>query len=69
MVNVGSIDRVLRLFVGIVLIVLPLATDVLASWGVWQYVVSLAGAVLVATAFFRFCPAYALFGVRTCSRR
>lgn len=69
MVNVGSVDRVLRFLIGVVLIVLPWATNLFASWGAWQYAVSIVGAVLVLTAFFRFCPAYALFGVRTCSRR
>ena len=69
MINVGSADRWIRLLIGVVLIALPLATNVFSTWGTWQYAVALVGAVLVVTAVFRFCPAYALFGVRTCSRR
>jgi hypothetical protein len=66
MKNVGSIDRTLRFILGAILIALPLLTNVFGGWGSWQYAVSLIGAVLVLTAAFRFCPAYTLFGVRTC---
>lgn len=66
MTNVGSIDRTIRLILGAVMIVLPFITNISASWGSWQYAVSVIGAVLVLTAAFRFCPAYTLFGVRTC---
>lgn len=66
MTNVGSIDRIIRLILGALLIVLPFATTLFAGWGSWQYAVSVIGAVLVLTAVIRFCPAYALFGIRTC---
>ncbi len=56
--NVGSIDRVLRLVLGLALIALA-ATGVVGAWG-WL------GVVPVATALFRFCPAYTLLGVNTC---
>lgn len=66
MTNLGSIDRLIRLILGAILIVLPLVTNLFAGWGSWQYAVSIIGAVLVLTAAFRFCPAYMLFGIRTC---
>lgn len=56
--NVGTIDRVLRIGGGLVLIGL-------AAWGTigpWGYV----GLVPLATGIFRFCPAYTLFGFKTC---
>ena len=56
--NVGGIDRILRIAIGALLIVLA-ALNVI---GVWGYI----GIVLLATGLFRFCPAYGLFGMNTC---
>lgn len=55
--NVGSVDRILRLILGGVLIFLAL-TDTIGPWG-WL------GAVFVVTAFMKFCPIYALLGLCT----
>ena len=56
--NVGGIDRILRLVVGIVLIGLA-ATGTVGWWG-WL------GVVPLATGLFRFCPMYRLLGMSTC---
>ena len=56
--NVGTIDRALRIVVGLALIA-PAATGTVGVWG-WLGVVPLAAGVL------RFCPVYTLLGVRTC---
>ena len=56
--NVGTIDRVLRILVGLALIALA-ATHTIGAWG---YV----GLVPLATGLFRFCPLYSLLGIRTC---
>ena len=56
--NLGSADRMLRLVLGAALIALAV-TGVFAPWG---YV----GAIFVATAFVKFCPLYALVGLKTC---
>jgi hypothetical protein len=56
--NVGTIDRVLRVLVGLVLIALA-ATHMIGAWG---YV----GLIPLATGLFRFCPLYSLLGIRTC---
>ncbi len=56
--NVGTIDRVFRFALGLALIALA-ATGVVGVWG-WI------GVVLLATALFRFCPAYTLLGINTC---
>ncbi len=68
MVNVGSIDRTLRFLLGAVLVLAPfLLVDSFAPLGAWRFAVVAVGVVLVATAAFRICPAYMLFGIRTCA--
>lgn len=56
--NVGNLDRLLRIAVGIAFIALA-ATGTVAWWG-WL------GVVPLATGLFRFCPAYTLLGINTC---
>ena len=56
--NIGTADRILRIIVGIVLIALA-ATGTVGWWG-WL------GVIPLATGLFRFCPMYALLGIRTC---
>jgi hypothetical protein len=58
-VNVGSVDRIVRIAVGLALIVLA-ATG---SIGVWGYI----GIVPLVTGFMRVCPACSLLGINTCS--
>lgn len=55
MLNVGNLDRILRVVVGAALIALPFAL----GWTLWAVVASIAaGVVLLATAVFGFCPIY-----------
>ncbi|MGM0704188.1 YgaP family membrane protein [Halomonas faecis] len=56
--NVGGIDKIARIAVGIVLILLALTGTI----GVWGWI----GVVPLATGLFNFCPAYKLFGINTC---
>ncbi len=56
--NVGGIDRVLRILVGIVLLSLVFVGPQTA-WG-WI------GLVPLATGLVGFCPAYLPFGIKTC---
>ena len=56
--NVGSLDRIVRIAVGVVLVVLA-ATHTVGLWG-WI------GVVPLVTGLFGRCPAYALFGFSTC---
>lgn len=56
--NVGSADRLVRIIVGLVLIGLALSGQI----GAWGWI----GIVPLATAFLKFCPAYAIFGLKTC---
>lgn len=69
MINLGSIDRAFRLLLGAILMLapfLPLLDDLLRDLGTWKYAMLGAGIVLIGTAIFRFCPAYALFSIHTC---
>ena len=56
--NVGSIDRVLRVVIGVVLVALAV-TGTIGPWG-WI------GLVPLATAALGFCPLYAMLGFSTC---
>jgi hypothetical protein len=57
--NVGSVDRILRVIVGAVLIVLVFVGPK-TPWG-WI------GLIPIATALIGWCPAYRALGIRTCS--
>ena len=58
--NVGGIDRILRMAVGLVLIGLAASGTI----GVWGWI----GVVPLVTGLFRFCPAYAIFGCKSCAK-
>jgi membrane protein implicated in regulation of membrane protease activity len=55
--NVGGIDRILRIVVGLVLIGLALT----GTTGAWAWV----GVAPLVTGLFKFCPAYPLLGINT----
>ncbi len=57
-VNVGTLDRTLRIGGGLALVVAA-ATGLVGAWG-WI------GIALLATGLLRFCPVYPLLGINTC---
>ncbi len=57
--NVGTIDRGLRILVGLVLLAL-FAAGLAGPW-------ALIGLVPLATGLVRFCPLYQVLGIHTCS--
>ena len=59
--NVGGIDRVLRIVLGLVLLGLTMAGQI----GVWGWV----GIVPLATGALGWCPPYSLLGINTCKTR
>lgn len=65
--NVGTVDRILRIALGALLINLPFTTsfDLWAS-DILNYATPIVGVVLVLTAIVRFCPLYRLVGASTC---
>lgn len=56
--NVGGVDRILRIVVGLALEILA-TTHMIGIWG-WIGVMPLAAGLLGR------CPAYTLFGIKTC---
>jgi len=65
--NMGTVDRVLRLAVGVALIALALFSGMaFFDAAVWRYGAVIVGVVMIATATLRFCPMYTLLGIRTC---
>ena len=60
-VNVGSIDRAIRILMGSILI----AAALFGFIGVWGWL----GIIPLTTGIFRICPAYLLFGLNTCKSK
>lgn len=58
--NVGGIDRALRVIVGLALIAMAITGAV----GVWGYI----GIVPLLTGVFKFCPFYPIVGINTCKK-
>jgi hypothetical protein len=56
--NVGGMDRILRIAVGVILIALTL----MGTIGAWGWI----GLVPLATGFMRSCPLYSILGMNTC---
>lgn len=56
--NVGGIDRILRIVVGVALVALAATGTV----GLWGYI----GVVPLLTGLLGWCPPYALFGFSSC---
>lgn len=59
--NEGSLDRIARIVLGLVLIGLA-ATGNVGNWG-WI------GVVPLLTGLVGYCPAYSIFGIKTCKAR
>ncbi|MGM0615566.1 MAG: YgaP family membrane protein [Pseudomonadota bacterium] len=59
--NVGGIDKIARIVIGALLIVLALTGTI----GVWGWI----GVVPLATGLLNTCPAYSLLGINTCKTK
>ena len=57
--NVGSLDRILRIVVGALLII-----GALMGYGWWMWI----GVVPLVTGLMSSCPLYAILGINTCPR-
>jgi uncharacterized membrane protein HdeD (DUF308 family) len=60
--NVGGMDRGIRIVIGIVLLALGFIHLVTGTVAIIAYVV---GAIALITGVIRFCPAWAIFGINT----
>jgi hypothetical protein len=62
--NEGSVDRAIRMVLGLAL--LGIAFAVLGIGTIGGVIAAIVGTVLVTTGLVGFCPAYAIFGFKTC---
>ena len=65
--NVGTIDRILRAALGIVLLYLAFfaGLPVLAE-PLFKYGAAAVGVVMLATSMMKLCPLYSILGIKTC---
>ena len=56
-INIGSIDRVSRIIIGVVILTLT-ALNIIGSWG-WLAI------GFIVSGVFKFCPAYSFLGIHT----
>ena len=61
--NMGTTDKLIRLTIAIVLIVLYWRGILTETWGIIALVVAL---IFTLTSLISFCPLYAIFGIKTC---
>lgn len=64
--NMGSIDKLLRLLLAIVLILLFYFEVLTGTSGIIALIVAL---VLTVTSLINFCPLYAIFKINTCTKK
>ena len=63
--NVGTLDRIIRAILGIILLVLPF---LVALGAAIKWLLIIVGIILLFTAAVGFCPLYLPFGINTCRR-
>lgn len=65
--NVGTIDRILRAALGIVLLYLAFFSGIsLFDATLYKYGAAVIGVVMLATSTLKLCPIYSLLGLKTC---
>ncbi|MGC9151297.1 MAG: YgaP family membrane protein [Microbacter sp.] len=63
--NVGAVDKVIRVIIAALLVILYFANVIHGTLGIILLIVA---AVLLITAFTGFCGLYVLFGISTCKK-
>jgi len=63
--NMGSMDKLVRLLIAIVLIVLYYTNVLKDTLGIVALVVAL---IFTITSLISFCPLYTIFGINTCKK-
>ncbi len=61
--NVGTLDKIIRILVAVVFVVLYLTNTVTGTLGIVLLVLA---AIFVLTSLISFCPLYLIFGIKTC---
>ena len=63
--NVGTIDRGIRLMIGVLALALVFVGP-FAGAGWERIALGIVGIIMIATSAIKFCPLYRIFGLRTC---
>lgn len=66
--NVGTVDRIIRVVLGLVLLGLTFNLFGPGLASPWNWIAGIVGAVMLLTGVFSTCPAYSILGISTCSR-
>ena len=64
--NVGGLDRVIRVLAGLALLGVAFFHVLTGTAAIVAYIV---GGIALVTGVIRFCPAWAMFGINTCSMK
>lgn len=65
--NVGTIDRILRAALGLVLLYLAFFSDLqLFAAPLFKYGAAVIGVVMLTTSLMKMCPLYSMLGLKTC---
>lgn len=66
--NVGNVDCLIRLVIGIVALALVFVGPIAAAggWGLERIALLAVGSIMLATSAVKFCPLYRIVGLRTC---
>jgi hypothetical protein len=64
--NMGNIDRIIRIIVAVVILILFLKHIIV---GTLAYVLLAFAAIFVLTSFIGFCPIYKLLGINSCENK
>ncbi|WP_372988938.1 DUF2892 domain-containing protein [Sulfitobacter sp.] len=65
--NIGTIDRVFRFVLGIILLAAPFVSGLdLFNSSTTTIISVIVGLVMVGTSALKFCPLYRIFGIKTC---
>ena len=65
--NIGTIERVLRIILGLVLLADPFVSGLaLFNSGTATAIAVIAGIIMLATSTMRSCPMYRVLGIQTC---
>ncbi len=64
--NMGSVDKVVRLLLAAIFILLFVFNAVPVVFG---YILLALAAIFILTSLVNFCPLYAIFGIKTCKTK
>ena len=66
-INVGTVDRIFRAVLGLVLLYFAFLSGLpLFEGALFKYGAAIVGLVMLVVAMTRVCPVYSIFGVKTC---